>query len=250
MIKIAVCDDVHEELSEVEACLKEFAAGRNDDRKLLIKPYDSSLNLEKDVREGRLYDIYILDILMPRIDGLKLGEAIRKKQPEAVIIYLSSSDDFFSQAFDVYAFQYQLKPLKKDKFFEIMERAVSSFMGPEKRWFFLSSKRGSVRVPFDHIVYAELSSRTLILHLEDGNTLQSGYLRQSFETLMAPVLKDCRFVQPHKSFIINLDYVQRLDPAFFEMSDGSRIPISRKRSAETKKTYMDFIFRAGSPSDK
>lgn len=70
---------------------------------------------------------------MPGTNGLQLGKMIRQKQPDAIIIFLSSSDDFFPQAFDIYAFQYQLKPVKRHKLFEIMDKALSFFSTRKRR---------------------------------------------------------------------------------------------------------------------
>lgn len=250
MIRIAVCDDIKEELSEITEHIEAFAGSKDLTDTIDVTAYDSSSALMDDAGYGRGSDIYVLDILMPGSDGLETGRFIRKHQEKAVIIYLSSSDDFFSQAFDVYALQYQVKPIKREKFFEILDRAVSLFREQEDRYFFLSGKSGSVRIPFEHIIYGELSNRTLILHLKDGSSHQSGYIRQSFEKLMDPLLEDSRFIQPHKSFVINLSHVRRLEPGNFYMSDGSIIPVSRKRASEAKNSYMDFVFRTGSSAGK
>ena len=249
IIGIALCDDSHDELQSVKAFLNEYISERGLGENVSVITYNDPSDLIDDIHSDREYHIYILDIIMPGTNGLQLGKMIRQKQPGAIIIFLSPSDDFFPQAFDIYAFQYQLKPVKRHKLFEIMDKALSFFSTP-KNYFSLTEKKGSIRISFDQILYAELFSRTLVLHLKDGKSYQSGYLRNSFEAMVKPLLEDPHFIHPHKSYVVNLECVRRLTPGALEISDGSSIPISRNRAANTKKAYMDFLFNGSSAAEK
>lgn len=240
MVRIAICDDEAAEAALVKTYITEYTAKKEHPSDISIDTYTSSVELSENICFGKEYDFYILDILMPDLNGIQLADQIRGKQNRAVIIFLSSSDDFFPQAFDVYAFQYQIKPLNKEKFYEILDRAFSLF-AKETRHFLFSAKEGNVRIPYSQITYVELADRMVTIYLSDGRSEQSAYLRGSFEELMEPLLKNKHFLQPHKSFIVNLSYVRRLDAQSFELMNGKSIPVSRKRSSDIKRAYTDYL---------
>ena len=250
MITIALCDDSTEELLNTDACLRDYISSRDLGDHMSVTSYASPHELLDELDSGAAFDIYILDILMPGMNGISLGETIRRRQDQAVIIYLSVSPEFFPQAFDLYAFQYQLKPVQPEKLCQIMDRVVSNLGCEADRYFTHSEKSGVFRTPVNNIVYAELSSRSFIIHQTDGSCYHSGYLRHSFEKVMAPLLQCESFLQPHKSFIINMDYVRRMESSSFEMSDGSCIPISKRRATHVRSAYMDHIFSSAGCSCK
>lgn len=240
MFQIAVCDDEAMEAAYVKKYINGYTAEKKPPFDISIDTFTSSSALSEKISFGSEYDMYILDILMPDISGIELAKQIREKQDNAVIIFLSSSEDFFPQAFDVYAFQYQIKPLNRGKFYEILDRAFSFFV-KETQHFLFAAKTGDVKLPLNQITYAELSDRIVTVHLNDGRSEQSAYLRTSFEKVMEPLLRNSDFLHPHKSFIVNMAYVRRLDSQFFEMMNGEIIPISRKRISEIKRTYTDYL---------
>ena len=240
MFQIAVCDDEARESAYVKKYINEYMAEKRPPFDINIDTFTSSSALSETITFGTEYDMYVLDILMPGISGIELAKQIRKKQDKAVIIFLSSSEDFFPQAFDVYAFQYQIKPLNKEKFHEILDHAFSIF-AKEIQHFLFAAKTGDVKLPLNQIIYAELSDRIVTIYLKDGRREQSAYLRTSFEKLMEPLLNNSDFLHPHKSFIVNMAYVRRLDSQFFELMNGDIIPISRKRISEIKRTYTDYL---------
>lgn len=246
MFQIAVCDDEAMEATYVKKYIAGYSSVKRPTFDISIHTYTSSVELSEKLRFGRKYDLYILDILMPDISGIQLAQQIREKQDKAVIIFLTSSEDFFPQAFDVYALQYQVKPLNKDKFYEILDRAFS-LLAREEQYFLFAAKTGDVKLPLSQITYAELSDRIVTVYLSDGRCEQSAYLRTSFETLMEPLLNSNDFLHPHKSFIVNMAYVRRLDSQFFELLSGEIIPISRKRISEIKKAYTDYLLKGAAP---
>ena len=80
-------------------------------------------------------------------------------------------------------------------------------------------------------------------YMEQGKVYESVYIRRPFEQELDRPLQDSRFIQPHKSFVVNMDHVEKMMAHDFLMSDGSVIPISRNSLSQTKRGYLEFLSR-------
>lgn len=110
--------------------------------------------------------------------------------------------------------------------------------------FEIKGRDGAVLVKKEQIVRVEHVSRVMQFYMSDGSMHTSIYIRQPFEAELEQLLLDDRFIQPHKSFIINMDYVSEVTPREFVMTDGTAVPISRN-NGEAKKQYLEYLTKAG-----
>ena len=90
MVRLAICDDDPRTLEEAGQIIQ--ACGREGLFQQLIEvdAFQSSQALADNVEDGGLYDVFLLDVEMPGLDGISLGWRIRQKQPDAVILFLTS----------------------------------------------------------------------------------------------------------------------------------------------------------------
>lgn len=113
-MRIAVCDD----------CMEDALHLRNILRGQEVSIYSDAKSLLADVEErNRRYDLYFLDIFMEEsMDGIGLAKKLRMGQEEAVICFVSTSDDFYREAYDLYAVQYLIKPIKEESVKELLQK--------------------------------------------------------------------------------------------------------------------------------
>ena len=113
-MRIAVCDD----------CMEGALHLRNILRGQEVSIYSDAKSLLADVEErNRRYDLYFLDIFMEEsMDGIGLAKKLRMGQEEAVICFVSTSDDFYREAYDLYAVQYLIKPIKEESVKELLQK--------------------------------------------------------------------------------------------------------------------------------
>jgi len=239
-MQIVICDDNREDLTKLEKLLLEYNTYCPDIHFEIEKFSDASILLDQ-IRKEKAADIYILDIIMSKITGIDLGSQIRKNNKKSTIIYVTTSDDFAMDAYDIHAIRYLLKPIQKSNFFEALDYAISSMDIKEEAVFLVKTKEGLFSVAYSQIEYIENSARKLEIHLAGGEKITSIFIRKSFDEEIKNLIKDRRFIRVHKSFLVNLKYVKRLTRKDVTMDSGINIPISRKSAIGVKKEYLLFV---------
>ena len=130
-MRIAICDDNKMDLQYVTIVVEEFFNKKNITPKIdkFVNPRLLLNKLTED--ENLLYDLFILDVVMPQ-NGIIVAQKINKLFPNAVIIFQSTSRDFAADAFRVRALDYFLKPINKIQVFETLERLYDSIAPSNK----------------------------------------------------------------------------------------------------------------------
>ena len=104
-------------------------------------------------------------------------------------------------------------------------------------------RNGIVSIELEQLIAVENVARVMHFYMEQGKVYESVYIRKPFEQELDRLLRDSRFIQPHKSFVVNMDHVEKMMAHDFLMSDGSIIPISRNSLSQTKRGYLEFLSR-------
>ena len=238
MIKIAFCDDDLSVLKELSILMDRYRVERNQD--ITYAAFHSPLELLAEVERGTELDIIFLDVLMPGQNGISTAKEIRKYDTLVKIIYLTSSAEYAVDSYSVGAYFYQLKPIWQESFYRLMDSVLSECRRNEEKSLILRSKSGITRMDLDKLQYCEVMGRTLLFHRQDGVVLDSaGRLDDLCEQL-----KDYeQFVRCHRSYLINMDYVQNISSKAITMTDGIQIPIPHGKYSELKDKFFDYFFR-------
>lgn len=238
MIQIAICDDETDTLLHLIDIITQY--GKQKNMPLSIDSFDAAQDLAVHIQSKDNYQIYLLDMLMPQINGIEIGQLIRKQDEQATIIYLTTSKDYAYQAFGVFAQRYLLKPLKKTELYEAMDFAVSQALLYQKS-LHVNTANGIHQILYQDIEYVECAARALHIFTTDESEIVSRLLRKSFESNMSGLLENPDFIQTHKSFIVNLHHVRLYDPNQMTMRSGAQVPISKSRQATVKRMYLKYI---------
>lgn len=241
-MKITVCDDSIKDLLDIEKLLIKYK-NRYPDKEFEMEKYSDPSRLYHQITEGKLTNIYILDMLMPKRTGLDLGRQIRAADNDNVIIYITSSEDYAMDAYEVRAVRYLLKPIDEDKFFEALDYALSYTKTKTEPTYMIKTKDGLLPMAYSKIEYIESVGRRLEVHLSDGKLLKSLYIRTSFEEEVQELIRHENFLQTHKSYLVNLDYVKQLTTDNVIMNSGKQLPVSRAKAPTVKREYLLFVSR-------
>ena len=241
MVRIAVCDDVSECLDSAIKLLNLYQSKRCA-VKIETKGFNTSVSLLEHIAADNRFDIYLLDIIMPEINGISLAQKIRTYDENASLIFLTSSSEFALEAFGVSAVQYILKPIDKKRLFPVLDKIIVSYIREDNDFILVSaSDGGRVKTLYSQIIMIEQAKRVMRFHLLGGEILESKMIRVPFKEAVSQLLKDNRFLHVHQSFVINMAHVKKLSSQSFVMKNGITIPIPKPKSTEAKNIYFEYL---------
>ena len=234
MIKIAFCDDDMEVLHQMNELLDRYRVERNED--ITYAAFQSPFELLTEIEKGIRPDILFLDVVMPGQNGMDVAKEIRQYDTNMKIIFLTSSPEFAVESYSVGAYFYQLKPIWEESFFRLMDAVLAECEKKKKNSLILRSKDGITRIDLQQLEYCEVLGRKLLFHLEDGAVLESA------GSLAGQLMQYSNFFRPHRSFLVNMEYIQNISSRSIKMVNDAEIPIPHGKCSEIKNTYMEYAF--------
>ena len=240
-MKIIVCDDDPTSLEQIKGLL--LAYGREKEMRMEIHTFISASQMQEALAAEKLKDadLLLLDIVMEGKNGIELAESIRNKDKEMPIVFVTSSTEFALKAYHVQAVRYLLKPLEGEAMHEMLDFVTTHLLTRKDKLFELNTKKGCVNISYSEIVHVENVARRMWVTLKNGKVYQSVGIRDSFEKQVGCLLQEQNFIQPHKSYVVNLDYVSSYTTSMLHMDNDSDIPISRRNSLEVKQRYLKYL---------
>lgn len=237
MIKIAFCDDDMEVLHQINELLDRYRVERNED--ITYAAFQSPFELLTEIEKGIRPDILFLDVVMPGQNGMDVAKEIRQYDTNMKIIFLTSSPEFAVESYSVGAYFYQLKPIWEESFFRLMDAVLAECEKKKKNSLILRSKDGITRIDLQQLEYCEVLGRKLLFHLENGAVLESA---GSLDDLAGQLMQHSNFFRPHRSFLVNMEYIQNISSHSIKMVNDAEIPIPHGKCSEIKNTYMEYAF--------
>lgn len=238
MLKVCICDDNPSDTAQVQALTERFAAA-HPEYPLRIQTFSSAYDLLGYVEEYGGFDLYLLDILMPHLQGIELAERIRARGEAVEVLFLTVSREYAFDAFEVDAGGYLIKPLRQDRFDKVLLAAARRLTVPEFSSIPLKTREGLRKLLFCELVLIESYNHDCICSMVDGSKLVTP---DTLASLRERLSCDSRFFSPHRAYIINLEHIAALNSSFVIMSAGQRVPVSRTSAAALKRAYMDYMF--------
>ncbi|WP_019228658.1 LytTR family DNA-binding domain-containing protein [Sedimentibacter sp. B4] len=231
-IKIVICDDMAEDIELLSAALYIY------DNSFEIATYTKGETLIDELLDSKQFvDILFLDIYMPGINGIKTAQKICRERKDIKIIFVSSSKEHYSQAYEVFAFNYILKPFDREKLYSVLDRAIEEIRREHSYKIRFSYKSTMYSVDFRYILFIESRDKLILYHLSDGSTLQCyGKLDN-----LTKELPENFFIRCHQSFIVNTSYITEMGEAHFRVGQVV-ISISKKYLKNAKNQYYAYLF--------
>lgn len=187
-------------------------------------------------RESRTADVIFLDIYMDGALGVDAARILRGKGFLGALVFITASREHYADGFDVEASHYLIKPVSWTSFCEAMRR-VNERMAVTTRKVRVTVGRDELDIDVSGIQYIEVYGHKTVLHTLRGEVT----VRQSLSAL-EELLGGDPFLRCYRYFIVNMDFVKRLNENSFLMKDGLEIPLSRDTKAALKSRYMSYVF--------
>lgn len=236
-MRIAICDDEYAQRQLLQKLVYSWAQGDAPDGSgkrgacagvgfpVAVSTFDSAEAFLFAFAEDQSFDILLLDIQMPAMDGVALAKEIRKENDILQIIFITGYSDYIAEGYDVSALHYLMKPVDEHKLFVVLDRAaarVKALGASSRRTILFPKSGGNVRIPAEDILYAEAFSHYITIYTKD--------MQQDFNMRLSDMeeLLGAGFFRCHRSYIVGMKHVRRVTRTAMVLDNGMEIPLSRR----------------------
>ena len=238
LIRLCICDDKTKDLQTVERCAGLFSTA-HPEFPLRTDTFSRPHDLLQALEENGGYDLYMLDVMMPRLNGIELAKKIRERGERAEILFLTVSREYALEAFGVQAAGYLLKPVEQKAFDGEVLRCLQNLAPRENPCLLLKTRDGLRKIQVRKLVAVESFNHSRVCTMADGTVLETP---ATLSSLQEQLRAYPWFFAPHRAYIVNLEYVCGLTATELQTADGKRIPVSRKIYPKLKEAYMNLYF--------
>ena len=180
-------------------------------------------------------DILFLDIEMPGMNGIFVGNELKKANNNIIIFIVTSYSEYLDEAMRFHVFRYLSKPLDKQRFFRNMKDAVDLYNAITIK-IPVETKQGIHTLPVSSVIAIEAQGRKITVH----TTLCDFESIHNMQYWLELLPKN-RFFQTHRSFIINFEHVTDFDRNLVHMSDNQPAYLTKRKYSSFKQAYLLYL---------
>lgn len=231
-MRIAICDDDALIVEQLQYYIRTFF-----EKKSITCPdivcFSDGKSLLADQSEK---DLLFLDIEMPGLNGIFVGNQLKKTNDRIIIFIVTSYPEYLDEAMRFHVFRYLSKPLDEQRFFRNLNDALNlystiSYKVP------IETRQGVLALPASSIIMVEARGRKVIVHTA-GQDLESVHKMRHWSELLP---KNC-FFQTHRSFIVNLEQVSDFDRSLVWLADRRfQAYLTRRKYSAFKDAYLLYL---------
>lgn len=232
-MEVAIVDDERVIREQIRELAEKYDPDAN------VKSYETG---EELLAEGKKYDVVFLDIQMEGLNGIDTARALRKKQEDTVLIFITGVKEYVFEAFDVSAFHYLLKPVEEKKFAEVFERAKKKVKKEKKQRqepLFIKTRNRSFTINKDNILYIENRGKKVEIHI--GNEVIETYAAmKELEKQLSG-----NFYRCHRGYLVNMAHISEYKNDSISLNNGEKVIMAKERYNEFLKEYMRYLRNGG-----
>ena len=234
MLKIALLDDDKTALLISKGAIESFFQEKNI--AISLDAFSSPINFLSMAKEEN-YRLVFLDIDMPELNGLEVGEQVKEINPQTDIIYLSQREDLVFDTLKLHPFGFIRKSKLIEDFSSMMNQFYNTMMTAEsdESKIDIIDKTRTITFKINEIVYIEGDRNYQKVVLKDGS---SQNIRIPLGSLEEKLYKH-GFIRIHKGYLVNYLYIRSIGTDEVLLTSGSSLPMSKKRKEEIMKQYLD-----------
>lgn len=233
MIKIAICDD---ENIFIDNYVKIINKIKKDYKyNIEIHTFNSGEDLIKYtiINEVR-FELVFLDIIMKEVNGIETAKKLKEIDELTEIVFLTSSKEYALDGYDIKVFNYIIKNSKQQEL-KIYEAIKHCYLKTND-YIIINNKSSIEKIEISKIVYIESAKRKIIV-----NTIDSQY--ETYEKLdnIYKKLESFGFVKTHRSYIVNMDFIKKIEPKEIITTRGDIVLISRGNAEMVKEKFISYL---------
>ena len=230
-MRIAIVEDEQACADTLQKYLQQY--GQEFSQELDVTQYENGAVFLREFRSQ--FDIILLDISMPVMDGMETARQIRKIDSDVVLLFVTSLSQYAIRGYEVDAMDYILKPVSYFAFSQRMNRAMARVKSHAKNYLIVSTKNGMQKLDISTIYYVESQGHTLILHTRSGDYPCAGTMKE-----IEQKLEEFHFFRCNKGYLVALQYVDGVQDGC-AVVNGELLLISRARKNEFMDALTEFV---------
>lgn len=231
-MRILICDDDPLIVEQIQKYVRSYFEKHHVKCPELVCFFDG-VSLLSDKGDK---DILFLDIEMPGMNGIYVGNQLKKENENIIIFIVTSYSEYLDEAMRFHVFRYLSKPLDKQRFFRNLKDAIDLYNNRTVR-IPIETKQGIHTLPASSIIAIEAQGRKVIVHTTLGDFNSVKNMQYWFTCLP----KNC-FFQTHRSFIINFEHVTDFDHTLIHMADNHfHAYLTKRKYSEFKEAYLLYL---------
>lgn len=232
-MKIAICDDCINEYDLLFGYINEWKNNFYSD--VTVEYFSSAEEFLFHWPEEKSFDLVFLDVEMKSISGMDLAKEIRKIDEHMMITFVTGYHNYVFDGYSVRALNYILKPISREKCFETLDIALKELNNKNvNKFYILKNHKSSKKIRLDDIKYMIMFSHYIDIVTTDEVVKYKIKIGEIEKELPYP-----KFIRCHRSYIVNLNYVDTILPDKLILNDGLSIPISKKKWGDVNAAFIE-----------
>ncbi len=231
MFRVAIAEDEEAAVQQLQQFLHQFA--EENDIEIQIDIFCSGAELTEHYRCR--WDLLILDVDMPVMNGLETARSIREADGDVCIIFITNLAQYAIKGYEVDAIDYILKPVNYYALSMRLKRVLRTVRSREEHRIVVKKDGDLIRLPLSRIFYIEVYSHNLNYHTAEGDLETGGPSLSHLEK----ELKQYGFVRCHNGYLVNLRYVDSVQGNNLCVM-GKKLPVSRNRRRDVLNALMQY----------
>ncbi|MGL5977967.1 MAG: LytR/AlgR family response regulator transcription factor [Erysipelotrichaceae bacterium] len=232
MYKLAICDDNPQEVAILKQKVNQYITSRSV--QIEVETFTDGVQFFHHHFEGK-YDIILLDIYLGRRTGIEIAKAIRKRDKDVIIIFITTSLSHAIESYEVKALNYLLKPVGEEKLFPCLDDCLK-LVHKEQEGLIVTSAGKTEFIPVTSIEYLESIGHKVVIH----TTYMNFVVYEKLDKLQERLQQDF-FIRTKQSFLVNMNFIQSIEGNKIIMKNGDIVTIRHSYIKEVKRFYVKFL---------
>lgn len=231
-MKILICDDEESHLNSLKIQVQEYMKNHHITCTMVAVSSPETI-----LHSDTAFDIAFLDIQMNQVDGISLARELKRRNGKTALFFVTSYGEYQDDAMDLHAFRFYEKPIDVGRLYAGLDKAMEYIDGAYVDLFLWDQNRQQ-RILVDDIMYLTRENRRVVLYTKDA----SFQTKESFDQI-CQALPQSFFFLVHKSFFVNLHYINQYSYSEVFLTDGTRIPVAPRKQAGFHKYWFAYLRR-------
>lgn len=227
--RIAICDDEPEQVERLKAIVAQWSG--ESGVPCAVEAFPSAEALWFACEDGG-FDILLLDVEMKELSGVELAKRLRAAGSRGEIVFVTSHFEFAGEGYEVDALHYLVKPVSKEKMFQVLEKAAAR-LSAEPPSVVIACGGETLKLYEPDILYVESFRHDIVIHTKE----REYRIKENISAFEEKLSK--AFFRIHRSYLVSLKEVIRIGKTSVTLEGGVELPVARGKYDAINRAFIE-----------